>query len=287
MTQLPIDLSNRTDLAALVELIEAIRKKWPDRELLLVGATARDILLSYANGIRIERATLDHDFAVAVADWKEFDDLRNALLSGGTFTEEKGVLHRLIFQPKGTKLDLIPFGGVERSDRTIAWPPDQNEVLQVIGYREAMRDAILVHLPAGQQINVVSLPALTMLKLFAWKDRRMSSLGKDAADLWTIIRHYLETGNETKIYFETEALLAQENYDHSRTGAWMLGKDIRELLSRTEDDSALKATIELLEIEVDENGDLHLARDMRRIEAQQAYDLLTALHAGLIGKPYP
>lgn len=287
MTHSPIDLSNRTDLVALVELTAAVRKKWPDGDLLLVGATARDILLSYANGIRIERATLDHDFAVAVADWKEFDDLRNALLSGGTFTEEKGVLHRLIFQPKGTKLDLIPFSGVERSDRTIAWPPDQNEVLQVIGYREAMRDAILVHLPADQQINVVSLPALTMLKLFAWKDRRMSSPSKDAADLWTIIRHYLEAGNEARIYFETETLLAQENYDHSRTGAWMLGKDIRELLSRTEDDSALKATIELLEIEVDENGDLHLARDMRRIEAQQAYDLLTALYAGLIGKTHP
>ena len=75
MTHSPIDLSNRTDLAALVELIAAIRKKWPDGDLLLVGATARDILLSYANGIRIERATLDHDFAVAVADWKEFCDL--------------------------------------------------------------------------------------------------------------------------------------------------------------------------------------------------------------------
>ena len=287
MTHSPIDLRGRIDLTALVELIAAIRKKWPDGELLLVGATARDILLSYAHGIRIERATLDHEFAVAVADWKEFYELRDALTADGKFTEEKGVLHRLIFQPKGTKLDLIPFGGVERSDRTIAWPPDENEVLQVIGYREAMRDAMLVHLPADQQIDVVSLPDLTMLKLFAWKDRRMSSPGKDAADLWTIISHYLEAGNDARIYFEAEALLAQENYDHSRTGAWMLGKDIRELLSRTEDDSALKATIDLLEIEIDEDGDLHLARDMRRIEAQQAYDLLTALYAGLIGKRFP
>jgi predicted nucleotidyltransferase len=287
MTRSPIDLSNRTDLSALVELIAAIRKKWPDGELLLVGATARDFLLSYAHGIRIERATLDHDFAVAVADWKEFEELRNALLSDGTFTEEKGVLYRLIFQPKGTKLDLIPFGGVERSDRTIAWPPDENEVLRVIGYREAMGDAILVHLPEDQQINVVSLPALTMLKLFAWKDRRLSSPGKDAADLWTIISSYPEAGNEARIYSEAEALLARENYDHSRTGAWILGKDIRELLSQTDDDSALNSTIELLEIEVDENGDLYLARDMRRAEAQQAYDLLAALYAGLIGKGFP
>ncbi len=233
------------------------------------------------------RATLDHDFAIAVADWKEFDELRDALLTDGTFTEEKGVLHRLIFQPIGTKLDLIPFGGVERSDRTIAWPPNENEVLQVIGYREAVHDGILVHLPNDQQLHVVSPPALTMLKLFAWKDRRMSSPGKDAADLWSLLSNYLEAGNEERLYSESQELFEREDYDHRRAGAWMLGKDIRELLNKTEDDFALKATIKLLKIEVDENGYLYLARDMQGTETQQAYDLLTALYAGLAGKPHP
>jgi predicted nucleotidyltransferase len=176
---------------------------------------------------------------------------------------------------------------VERSSRTIAWPPDENEILQVIGYLEAMHDAILVDLPKDQQLNVVSLPALTMLKLFAWKDRRMSSPGKDAADLWTIFSNYLDAGNEDRFYEEAEELFEQENYDHSRAGLWLLGKDIRKLLSKTEDDFALKATIDLLGIEADENGDLYLARDMRGTEAQKAFDFITALHAGLIGKPHP
>lgn len=286
MTRSPIDLSNHNDLTALVELIAAIRKKWPDGELLLVGATARDIMLSYAHGIRIERATFDLDFAVAVANWGEYLALRNTLLSNGTFTEEKGALHRLILPPS-TKLDLIPFGGIERTDRTIAWPPDEDEVMQLTGYREAQNDAVLVYLPGGQQVNVVSLPALAMLKLFAWKDRRKRSPGKDAADLWTILSNYLEAGNEERFYSEAEELFAQTNYDLSRASAWLLGKDIRELLSRNKDDTALKATIELLSTEIDENGNLHLTQDMRGPGAQQAYDLLTALYAGLIGKPYP
>jgi predicted nucleotidyltransferase len=286
MTRSPIDLSNRTDLTALVELLAAIRKKWPEGELLLVGATARDILLSYAHGIRIERATFDLDFAVAVADWDEYLELRNALLSDGAFSEARGTLHRLLMPPS-TKLDLIPFGGVERADRTIAWPPDENEVMQLMGYREAMNDALLVHLPGGQQVNVVSLAALVMLKLFAWKDRRKRSPGKDAADLWAILSNYLEAGNQDRFYSEAEMLFAQDDFDLSRASAWLLGKDIRELLSHNEDDTALNATIELLEIEVDENKDLHLARDMRGAEAQPAYDLLTALYAGLIGKQFP
>jgi predicted nucleotidyltransferase len=253
---------------------------------MLVGATARDILLSYAHGITIMRATFDLDFAVAVANWDEYQELRNRLLSDGTFTEEKGVLHRLILPPS-IKLDLIPFGGVERTDHTIAWPPDESDVMQIMGYREAMNDAVLVNLPEGLQVNVVSLPALAMLKLFAWKDRRKISPGKDAVDLWTIISNYLGAGNEERFYSEAEELFAQDDYDLSRGSAWLLGKDIRELLNRTEDDTALKATIKLVETEIDGNGELNLVRDMRRTEVQSTYGLLTALYSGLVGKQLP
>ena len=230
MTQSPIDLSKHADLIALVELVAAIRKKWPQRELLLVGATARDILLSYAHGIAIERATFDLDFAIAVADWDDYLQLRNTLLAEGEFIEEKGALHRLILPPS-IKLDLIPFGGVERPDRTIAWPPDESQVMQLMGYREAMNNGV-------------------------------------------------------RLYSEQQ-LFAQDNYDVPRAGAWLFGKDIRDLLSQNKDDTALKATMRLLEIEVNEDGPLHLARDMPAPEAQQAYDLLKALHAGLNGEPFP
>lgn len=280
-----IDLSDRTDLTALTGLVAAIRQAWPDRELLLVGATARDVLLSYAHGIPVERATLDIDFAVAVADWEDYLELRNILLAGGVFIEDPRVLHRLLLPPH-TKLDLIPFGGVERDDRTIAWPPAGNEVMQVIGYREAMGDAVLVHLPAGQEVRVVSLRALAVLKLFAWRDRHVHTPQKDAADLWLILTHYLEAGNEDRLYADATHLFEAADYDYSRAGAWLLGSDIRELLSDT-DNGALQATMALLATEIDPAGRLLLAREMKRTEVEVALGLLAAMHAGMAGERTP
>lgn len=214
-----IDLSDRKDLKRLADLLAAIRTAWTAGEPLLVGAMARDILLSYAHGIRIERATLDIDFAVAVETWEEFERLRQQLLDSGDFVEVPEILRRLVFQ-KDTKLDLIPFDGVERSDRTIAWPPKQDEVMHVLGYREAMRDAAEVLLPDGQRVKVVSLPALATLKLFAWRDRRIRAPRKDAADLWTILSNFLQAGNDDRLYTEATHLFDEPNYDYLRAGAW-------------------------------------------------------------------
>jgi len=280
-----IDLSDRGDLGALTQLVAALRRHSPEGDLLLVGATARDVLLSYAHGIPVPRATLDIDFAVAVAGWDEYFALRKALLDSGAFVEDPRVLHRLVLPPH-TKLDLIPFGGIERGDRTIAWPPAENEVMQVIGYREALGDAVTVRLPLGQDVQVVSLRALALLKLFAWRDRHVSAPGKDAADLWLILGNYLDAGNEDRFYAEAAHLLEQADYDYLRAGAWLLGKDIRALLAG-EDDAALRTTLALLATEIDPAGRLLLARDMRRAAAEEALVLLAALHAGMAGERVP
>lgn len=278
----PIDLAERKDLSRLVDLVAAMRNAWPAGEPLLVGATARDILLSYAHGIPIQRATFDIDFAVAVETWDHFKKVREALLGSADFAEVSGMPHRLLFK-RDTKLDLIPFGGVERPDRTIAWPPKQDEVMHVLGYREAMRDAVDVLLPSGQQIKTVSLPALAVLKIFAWRDRRRRSPGKDAADLWTILCNYLQAGNEDRLYAEHTHLFDEPDYDYLRAGAWLLGRDIRALLDSDADDFALDASIEHLSAEIDPAGPTRLARDMRGAAAQEALNLLIALDAGLKG----
>ena len=80
--------------------------------------------------------------------------------------------------------------------------------------------------------------------------------------------NYLEAGNQERLYSEQQ-LFAQDNYDVPRAGAWLFGKDIRDLLSQNKDDTALKATMRLLEIEVNEDGPLHLARDMPAPDAQR------------------
>ena len=276
----PIDLSERKDLTRLAELVAAIGSAWPDAEPLLVGATARDILLSYAHDIAIQRATFDVDFAVAVESWNEFAHLRQSLLDSGEFTQIPGIGHRLVFR-RDSKLDLVPFGGLERADRTVAWPPRQDEVMHMLGYREALRGAVEVLLPNGVRVEAVSLPGLAVLKLFAWRDRRVRSQGKDAADLWTIVTNYLRAGNEDRLYAEFSHLAEQSNYDYSRAGAWMLGHDMRVLLHSESDDSSVSATLDLLAPELDPDGALLLVRDMRGSQAQEAFDLLAALEADL------
>jgi predicted nucleotidyltransferase len=45
-------------------------------EPLLVGATARDLLLVHVFEQPVRRATLDVDFAVALASWEQFEALK-------------------------------------------------------------------------------------------------------------------------------------------------------------------------------------------------------------------
>lgn len=67
-------------------------------EHMLVGATARDVLLTHVFGLGIVRATHDVDFAVAVKDWEQFDTLRATLLACKTFEEGGTATQRLYYK---------------------------------------------------------------------------------------------------------------------------------------------------------------------------------------------
>lgn len=170
MTASSLDLNDRADLRPLAELVAAIQEAKPDAQFLLVGAMARDLMLGYAHGIQAQRATEDIDFAFAVADWRAYGALRDALIAGGGFSEAPHVPHRLLFAGQ-RKVDLIPFGGLEAPDGVIDWPSPQDSRMVVLGFREAMGSAVSVRLPDGIPVAVASLPAQAVLKLFAWGDR--------------------------------------------------------------------------------------------------------------------
>ncbi|HBS25705.1 MAG TPA: hypothetical protein DD827_01025 [Gammaproteobacteria bacterium] len=51
-----------------------------DIDYLVVGAMARDLVLVYGFDSKIERGTRDVDFAINIANWDEFNALRNRLL---------------------------------------------------------------------------------------------------------------------------------------------------------------------------------------------------------------
>lgn len=115
MANSSLDLSDRAVLGSLARLLSAVRRAASDTPVLLVGAAARDLLLVYAHGVDVQRATEDTDLALAVRSWEAFLHLRDALITSGDFTAD-GPPHRLWFGDQ--RLDIIPFGGVERPDRS-------------------------------------------------------------------------------------------------------------------------------------------------------------------------
>ncbi len=98
-----------------------------DVEIMVVGATARDILVRHVVGSAPERATSDIDVAVAVSSWSHLSQLT------GLLHRMEGSEHK--FEVRETEVDVIPFGEIEDADRTITWPDDHQ--MNVFGFRES------------------------------------------------------------------------------------------------------------------------------------------------------
>jgi predicted nucleotidyltransferase len=180
------DFSKIDDLRPLARLVARIDSLCPESTFLIAGAQARDLLLKYGYDIDTSRRTSDVDFALRVGSWAEFHEIRSALLASGEFAEYPRALHKLKFRGV-LEVDIVPFGGIESPGRTIAWPPDQDFEMSMFGFEEILGSVIEVQLPEEQSAKVVSLAALALLKLEAWRDRRRREPGKDAHDFRLIL----------------------------------------------------------------------------------------------------
>lgn len=206
-------------------------------ELLLVGAAARDLLLVHVYGQRVRRATKDVDFAVALASWEAFEQLQARLVRDHGFVDEPSQKQRLTFKAdgegSGTTIDLVPFGeDLQVNRRALLWPPEMDVYMTVSGFEEALGSAQLVELEEGLQVKVASLAGLTILKLFAWGDRRLRD-NKDAVDLQTLMRSYAAAGNFDRMTDPDQVLdrYIELGGDEEKTGAWLLGIDCGRLAS--------------------------------------------------------
>jgi predicted nucleotidyltransferase len=199
----------------------------------VIGATARDILMTHVFGIDPGRATRDVDFAVALEDWSQFEAIKKAFIDSSNFQQTTNESHRLFYKPEQHKeaypLDLIPFGKLADSENTIAWPPDMTVVMSVTGYAEALAHAIQVDVGGGLIVNVVSIPALAALKILAWNERGLKD-NKDAQDFLFLLRHYHEAGNDDRLYEDALSITESCDYDIALAGATLLGYDTRLIL---------------------------------------------------------
>jgi predicted nucleotidyltransferase len=280
-----LDLADKQELNFLAELIADLRAVAPHVGVLLVGAMARDLLLYYAHGIRAARATEDVDLALAVADWNDFERLCESLLTSGSFEPLSKVAHKLLYRRR-MEVDLIPFGGVERADGTIAWPSKGDTVMRVLGFQEALASSISAVLPLGQSVAVVSLSMLAVLKILAWSERRTREPRKDASDLILILHSYLDAGQAERLYSEADHLLAAGEFDYERAGSWLAGKDAVMLMRRhSANSNRIEETVRsIVALEIDPEGPLRLIGELKDTDLERARLLLTAFLAGFNGE---
>lgn len=274
MTATLLDFSRRPELALYAEIVKAVDSAAVPLGIrtLIVGAVARDLLLHYASDVELQRRTEDFDLALAVPDWRAFAQLREKLIATGRFADSAGIMHELRFQNR-IPVDFVPFGSVETRERRIEWPPEGGVIMDVFGIREALASAHDVTLPGNVRTRVVSLAGLALLKIVCWQDRHYRSPRKDAQDLQMILCNYLHAGNEDRLWSEFVAWTTEDGFDYERSGARMLGHDMRLLL----DEDGVNRIGKLLSKQVDPDRPALLPNEMNPADPDRARALLYAV----------
>jgi predicted nucleotidyltransferase len=100
--------------------------------------------------------------------------------------------------------------------------------MNVLGFREAVDTPLQVDIGEGLTAPVVSLPALAILKLLAWQDRR-TTRNTNAGDLLLLIRNYHNAGNNERIWEVATDLLETHGFDADLAAAALLGREARRI----------------------------------------------------------
>lgn len=145
------DVSTHDDLEPAAAVLAEVQEIAARRgiEVMVVGAVARDIIVRSFTGTPPDRATSDVDIAVSVGTWDQFAELTDGM------TSVRRAAHR--FSVIGVPVDVVPFGAIEAPDRSITWPDDHT--MTVLGFREALTNAVIGLLPKGVTVRLPSLAA--------------------------------------------------------------------------------------------------------------------------------
>ena len=149
--------------------------------------------------------------------------------------------------------------------------------MSAFGFREAYSASQKVTLPGPLNVQVVSLPALALLKIVAWQERHYDQRGKDAPDLALVAANYLMLGNQSRLWGEFLDWTQEENFDAERAGARMLGADIAALL----DEAGRERIAAIIAEQVDTDSPGVLPREMSPHDSERARVLLEGILEGL------
>jgi predicted nucleotidyltransferase len=219
-----LDILNKID-PIKIECLHALQAE-ADKlglEILLVGATARDIF--FAGGRRTE----DVDIGLVVGDWSAYEKLKQQLIESGAFKPDSKKIHRMLFTGQ-LKVDIIPFDGIETADSKIIWPDDTGS-MNVAGFKDVYSHALAVDLDEGRAIHIASIPGIAILKIIAWNDRHNEFPTKDVDDLALILNNYANAGNFDRLYEDFSAFITAVDGDLELAGARLLGHDMAAIMS--------------------------------------------------------
>ena len=215
-------------------------------QFVLAGATARDILMWHLHDIKAPVATRDVDVAVCAVSWEFHDVLIDLLLQTQRFRRHPKQQQKFLFKRSPDdyeiELDVVPFGQIEGPPGEIHWPPGGDIVMTVLGFQEAVDTAEPVDIGEDLVVPVVALSAFVLLKLFAWKDRRLQK-NTDAGDILFVLRNYFQAGNIERTFEQAQDLLEAVGSDPVLAAAGLLGRDVRNLAS-PETQAALQALLQ-------------------------------------------
>lgn len=214
--------SNKSILNILETIVNLCKTK--NIDYMVVGALARDIIISGIYGYNTIRATRDIDVAVVLENNNQFRELMQHLIDKEGW-KETNEPHRLE-SGKDEFIDILPFGKIETRKREVVFKSRNLIEMSVIGFRESFQLRNRVKLKDGFSLNILSLANLCMLKLIAWNNRPHDRQ-RDIKDLAFILEKYAEIHSDE--IFDSYSNLLEKGWD-LYLSAKLLGIHLKETL---------------------------------------------------------
>jgi predicted nucleotidyltransferase len=217
----------------MVEAMKAVAEVADKQEIriLVIGATARALLLEGVYGLEPGRRTLDVDYAIAVDSWDDDRLLRETLENHHDFERDHHRAQRLNYRDV-ISVDIIPFGGIENEQGEIEWPNEDGVRLSVLSFSDLIESAVPVVVDGNLHVPVVSPEGLLASKLVAWDERRIEMPGRDAADIGYILRHAERIIGRDALFERHMVAVESSGYRLDMAAVSALGSRLAEQLGR-------------------------------------------------------
>lgn len=197
----------------------------------VVGATARDLVMHLGHGAKLRSVTKDVDFAIEVPSWSAFNAVKDRLCEEGFSITN--IQHRLL-SPEKMEVDIVPFGQLEDGVASIAWPPKGDVVMSVLGFQEACNNAEWVRIQESPELDipVVTPSGMVLLKLIAWTDRARELRVKDAQDIAYLFESYEEISEVRDALFNAVEIMEKYEWDQTLGSTHLLGEHASRIASK-------------------------------------------------------